>query len=46
MGISVVEFVHKESPYPATLSPIDMLLRISNEEVRDFILCLGHKFLK
>ena len=39
MGISLLEFVHQECPYPPDLAPIEMLLRIRNEEVRDFISC-------
>ena len=39
MGISLLEFVHQESPYPSGLLPIEMLLRIKNGEVRDFISC-------
>lgn len=32
MGISLLEFVHKKSPYPPSLSPMDILLRIRNGE--------------
>jgi hypothetical protein len=39
MGISLLEFVHQECPYPPDLVLIEMLLYIKNEEVCDFIPC-------